>query len=107
MKKLLSLGVALFVTVAIFAVPAKTGVKKMVQLTDGTTVELSLCGDEHYSFLRDIKGNPYQLNADGRAMRISYEQVAERWASSKKARMAKAAVSGVGRRASANRIGKS
>ena len=87
MRKLL-FTVALFgFAIVAHAIPAKPGVKKTVRLADGTAVQMTLCGDEHYSFLRDVDSNPYQLNAEGRAMRISDETVAERWTANKKARL--------------------
>ncbi len=104
MRKLLFTAILVMSAIAANAVPVKPGVKKTVQLTDGTTVQMTLCGDEHYTFLKDSEGNAYQLNADRRAVRISYNQVAERWAANKQARLSKVQPSEGQKRAS-RRIG--
>lgn len=90
MKKLLFTAILMIGTLSVHAVPAKPGVKKMVQLTDGTTIQLTLRGDEHYSYMTDADGNPYQMNADGRAERISKAMVAERWTARRQARLSAA-----------------
>lgn len=107
-KLKLTLTLLLMMTItATFAVPAKPGAKKTVQLADGTTVQLSLCGDEHYSYLTDAAGNPYQMTIDGRAVRISKEMVAERWTANKMARTDKVSASNGRRTAPARRVGES
>ena len=57
MKKrlLITMTALMLVTVTMMAVPAKPGLKKKVTLKDGTTVELSLRGDEHFSFYTDSR----------------------------------------------------
>lgn len=60
------------------AVPAKP-VKKVVTLADGTTVELTLRGDEHFSYYTDNNGAPCLLNNDGTLERITKKQVSEKW----------------------------
>lgn len=69
-----------------FAIPAKPGVKKKVTLKDGSVVELSLRGDEHFSYYTDAAGNACQLH-DGQLVRMSKEEVARRWTAAKAARM--------------------
>ena len=51
----------MFVATTMMAVPAKPGLKKKVTLKDGTTVELSLKGDEHFSYYTDAAGKPCKL----------------------------------------------
>ena len=90
MKRLLFTAILTVCVLAVHAVPAKPGVKKTVQLTDGTTIQLTLCGDEHYSYMTDTDGNPYELNADGRAVRISKELVTQHWKANRQARQSEA-----------------
>ena len=71
------------------AVPAKPGVKRTVRQADGTLRELTLCGDEHFSFFKDDEGQPYILNADNWLMPISQEEVSERWTASRDERMSR------------------
>lgn len=52
------------------AIPAKKGVKTDVQLVDGRTVTVELCGDENFHFWRDQDGVTYMKAADG----IHFEQ---------------------------------
>lgn len=82
MKKrlLLTMMALVLVTVTTMAVPAKPGLKKKVTLKDGTTVELSLKGDEHFSYYVDAAGNACQI-VDGRMVRMSDEEVAQTWTS--------------------------
>ena len=56
-KLLLTLAAWMFASAAVLAVPAKR-VTKTVRLDNGTTVELTLRGDEHFSFYTDASGNP-------------------------------------------------
>lgn len=48
-----------FSMLAVMAIPAKRGVSKFVTLTDGSTVKVSLAGDEHLHFWVDSLGNRY------------------------------------------------
>lgn len=68
----------MMVTVIVNAVPAKR-VTKTVMLADGTTVELTLCGDEHFSYYTNVDGTPFVLHADGQLERITNEQVTTTW----------------------------
>lgn len=87
MKKFfIAITTALLMTVSMYAVPAKP-IKKTLKLTDGSTIELTLRGDEYYSFYTDNAGNPYQLNADQRVERITMDEVRERWTTLKQAHM--------------------
>ena len=60
----------MLVAVTMMAVPAKPGLKKKVTLKDGTTVELSLRGDEHFSFYTDTEGQPCQVVNGRMSMRV-------------------------------------
>ena len=87
MKKFfIAITTTLLITVSMYAVPAKP-IKKTLKLTDGSTIELTLRGDEYYSFYTDDAGNPYQLNVDQRVERITMDEVRERWNTQKQAHM--------------------
>ena len=72
MKKrlLLTTLAAMVAVITVFAVPAKPGVKKKVTLKDGSTVELTLKGDEHFSYYTDAKGVPCLLK-NGQLVRLA------------------------------------
>ena len=53
----------LLLSVAAFAVPAKPGVKRVLTLSDGTTVTATLIGDEYGRFWRGADGKSYQKAA--------------------------------------------
>ena len=88
MKKrlLLTTLATLVAVITVFAVPAKPGLKKKVTLKDGTTVELSLKGDEHFSYYTDAKGVPCLLK-NGQLVTMTSREVAETWASRKQQRL--------------------
>lgn len=99
-KRLLLTTLAMMMAViSTFAVPAKPGLKKKVTLKDGSTVELTLKGDEHFSYYTDAKDNPCKI-IDGDIVKMSNEEVAQMWTALRQQRMAQ----GEGRRA-ARRIG--
>ena len=77
----------MLVTVTMMAVPAKPGMKKKVTLKNGTTVELSLRGDEHFSYYTDAAGKPCKLK-NGELIRLTREEVAEQWTALKEQRLA-------------------
>ena len=63
MKKRLILSLSLVVmAMAMYAIPAKRGLWRTIQLTDGTSVRAMLVGDEHAHFYRDVQGNCYRNN---------------------------------------------
>ncbi len=64
MKKILTLTVVLLTTSALWAVPAKRGVRTVTQ-PDGTTISIELHGDEHFHFTTTDDGYLVQQNADG------------------------------------------
>ena len=86
----LLLAALLAVASAAYAVPAKP-VRKTVQLSDGTSVELTLRGDEHFSFYTADDGTPFALLDGGRLERLTREQVAETWAARRAERLRPAA----------------
>ena len=87
-----------FCTLSIQAIPAKPGVKRTVTLADGSKIELMLRGDEHYSYYTTEDGTPYQLKADGQLLKMTHEEVTERWTALRNKRLAAANT----RRANAN-----
>ena len=91
MKKrlLITMTALMFVAVTMMAVPAKPGLKKKVTLKDGSTVELSLKGDEHFSFYTDAKNQPCLLK-DGKLKMLTNEEVTEMWTANKKQRIEQA-----------------
>ncbi len=98
-KLLLTMAAAVVAAVATMAVPAKPGVTRTVTLADGSTVELTLQGDEHYSFYTDANGMACQL-ANGRLHYIATDVVTKTWTSLKNERFAQG---GSRRAASASR----
>ncbi len=88
MKKrlLLTTLATMMAVITIFAVPAKPGLKKKVTLKDGSVVELSLRGDEHFSYYTDVAGNACQLQ-DGELIMMTQEEVAQKWSARRAARM--------------------
>ena len=91
MKKrlLITMTALMLVAVTMMAVPAKPGLKKKVTLKDGSTVELSLKGDEHFSFYTDAKNQPCLLK-DGKLKMLTNEEVTEMWTANKKQRIEQA-----------------
>ena len=59
-KRLLSLALAAITSVAAFAIPAKPGQWRTIQLQDGTSIKAELCGDEFAHCWRDANGNLYR-----------------------------------------------
>lgn len=76
----------MLIAVTIMAVPAKPGVKKIVTLKDGSTVELTLRGDEHFSFYTDSEGQPCQV-VNGQLKMMTQEEVTEIWTANKRQRI--------------------
>lgn len=88
-KIILTVAVMLLTVLTAQAVPAKPGTKRIVRQADGTLQEMTLCGDEHFSFFKDDDGQPYILNADNWLMPISQEEVSERWTALRNERLSK------------------
>ena len=82
---------ALLCASAAMAVPAKK-VKKQLLRADGTPVEVTLCGDEHFSFYKDDAGLPYTLNGVGRLQPTTDQLVAETWESMRESRLRRAGI---------------
>ena len=81
MKKLLILGIALVMgCLSINAVPAMPGVKRTVTLSDGSKVELTLRGDEHYKFYTGSDGFAYRLK-NNNFERYSIDEAQREWKS--------------------------
>ena len=89
--------------IATFAVPAKPGLKKKVTLKNGSTVELTLKGDEHFSYYTDAAGKPCLIEKGVMRM-LTNEEVKEKWTALKQKRMEVMEVSQP--RRAANRVGK-
>ena len=99
-KRLLLTLVALMVaTVTILAVPAKRGAKKKVTLSDGSVVELTLRGDEHFSYYVNEKGLPCQVQ-EGGLKTMTADEVSKTWTAQKQKRLAVTTENGTVRRAS-------
>lgn len=71
------------------AVPAKPGVKKTVRQADGSLIELTLRGDEHFSFYTDESGKAYRLLSGDRLDPMTDQQVGDLWTARKAARLSK------------------
>lgn len=88
-KRLLLIGVTLLFSITVvMAVPAKPGTKKTVRQADGTLIELTLRGDEHYSFYTAEDGTPYQLKAGAQLLKMTNEEVSARWTELREQRLA-------------------
>lgn len=61
--------------------------KKKVTLKNGTTVDLSLRGDEHFSYYTDAAGKPCKMK-NGELIRLTQEEVTEQWTALKEQRLA-------------------
>lgn len=86
LKILLSGAFLLLSVMTADAVPAKP-VKKTVRQADGTTIELTLRGDEHFMYYTDAEGMPYLLHADGRLERKTRQEISETWAARRAERL--------------------
>ena len=93
MKKLLIAALLLLITVSVNAIPAKP-VKKTLRTADGTLIEVTLCGDEHFSFYTDNNGNPFVMKG-GRLERVTNDEVTATWTALKAERLQLAAQSQV------------
>ena len=93
----------LLMSVGGFAIPAKPGLKRMITLTDGTTVSAMLIGDEYAHYWLDAKGQAYQSVGNDVYQRIDVQAVKQRAAvrrsaanQQRKGRLATRRVGGVG-----------
>lgn len=100
-RNLLFTAILMAFSITAYAVPAKPGAKKKVRLADGTTVELNLRGDEHFSFYTDAQDKPCLLK-DGHLRMLTWQEVDEKFATQRQHRMNMA---NNGRR-TARRVGK-
>lgn len=88
MKKrlLLTMAALVLTSVTVLAVPSKPGLKKKVTLKDGSTIELTLRGDEHFSFYTDAANKAFLLK-DGALISLTQEEVAQKWNANKQYRL--------------------
>ena len=68
------------------AVPAKPGAKKIVRQADGTVVELTLRGDEHFTYYTDATGAAFKLLPGDKLQPMTAKQVSDNWAKRRQAR---------------------
>ena len=85
-KLLLTFAAWMFASATVLAVPAKR-VTKTVRLDNGTTVELTLRGDEHFSFYKDQDGTPYRKTPKGKYVPMTTMQVDSIWTKRKADRL--------------------
>lgn len=78
--------------VAMMAIPAKRGVTRTVALADGTKVELTLHGDEHYAYYKTAEDKPCQV-VNNKLKMLSTDEVSSTWTARKNARLEKAGIS--------------
>ena len=57
-------------TIAVYAVPAKPGLTRLLTLTDGTTVKATLVGDEHGHYWLGADGQAYQASERADAFQL-------------------------------------
>ena len=68
----------LLLAMVTFAVPAKPGIKRLLTLTDGTTVSATLVGDEHAHYWLGEDGRAYQSAEDGVYQSVDLKAVKQR-----------------------------
>ena len=76
-KKILLIPILSLISIMMLAVPARRGVWRTLQLTDGSTVRAMLAGDEHAHFWQDADGNAYRQAGDNVYARIDRATVAD------------------------------
>ena len=84
-KNLLTTMIFCLAASSVQAVPAKPGVKKTVRQADGTVIELTLRGDEHFSFYTDAKGKAFKLLSGDKLQPMTSDQVSDTWAKCRQA----------------------
>ncbi len=88
MRKLLTILSLLSIVIGMTAVPAKKGITKTLPLSDGTTVEAQLVGDEHAHYWQTADGKAYV--ADGETYVLAdMQQIADK-ASVRRAKVSRA-----------------
>lgn len=85
-KQIMTLVALMLVSTAIWAVPAKPGLKKKVTLANGATVEMTLKGDEHFTYYADAQGRLGQV-VNGRFQEMTKEEVRKVWTANKQQRL--------------------
>lgn len=86
MRTLLTIVSLLLAVTTVNAVPAKP-VKKKIMTADGATVEVTLRGDEHFSYYTDEGGHYYVVGTDGVAKPMTNEKISELWTARKNAHL--------------------
>ncbi len=102
MRKLLFTVLAVMLAVTVSAVPAKPGTKRVVKLADGSTVELTLRGDEHFSYYMDANERPCVLN-NGQLEFLADGEVGNLWTARKQRHLSLTEASG--HRSAKKRVG--
>ncbi len=74
------------IATSVQAVTARPGVKKTIRQADGTVVELTLRGDEYFSFYTDATGAAYKLLPGDKLQPLTAEQVSDTWTKCRRAR---------------------
>ena len=75
MRSMLLLVTAL-ITLSVNAIPAKPGIKRLLTLTDGSTIEARLVGDEFGHYWLGTNGKAYRATNDGKTYQlVDVEQV--------------------------------
>lgn len=74
-KRILLIPFLCLISIIMLAVPAKRGLWRTLQLTDGSTVRAMLVGDEHAHFWQDADGNTYRSAGDATYQKIDRAQV--------------------------------
>ena len=68
------------------AIPAKPGTKKTIRQADGTVVELTLRGDEHFTYYTDATGAAFKLLPGDKLQPMTAKQVSDNWAKCRQSR---------------------
>ena len=88
-KSLLTTIALFLIASAVQAVPAKPGAKRIIRQADGTTIELTLRGDEHFSYYTDASGAAFKLLPGNRLQPMTSQEVSDTWTKCRQARRAK------------------
>ena len=86
MKRVFSLLLMALTTLLVYAVPAKPGLTKILNLTDGTTVQAKLVGDEFAHYWQDADGKTYQVIAGTETFQVVNPQVITQRAQARRAK---------------------
>ena len=84
MKKTLLLLLLMTTATELMAIPAYPA-KKKLRKSDGSQIEVTLRGDEHFAFYTDAKGKAFKLLSGDKLQPMTSDQVSDTWAKCRQA----------------------